>query len=231
MGEQQMVGYLQGSLPIASPRGMNTAVVAHERRHPRFVVGDPQLYPIGEPVEHDGGIIEVVLYGVSIGPAPLVLKALRQIPMIEGDHGCDFVGQQIVNQPLVEIKTGRIEFSAAGGKDTGPGDGEAGRSQTDILHQPDIFLVAVIVIAGYVCVLVLVHLPRGVAESIPDGLSSSILVHRALDLVGGGCSAPQEIFREIDFWHLDSTSENSMRIAAFLRVVCRNRKRPDDQTQ
>ena len=37
---------------------------------------------------------------------------------------------------------------------------------------------------------------RRMAEGIPDGQSPAILLHCALDLIGCGCRAPDEIFRK-----------------------------------
>lgn len=34
-----------------------------------------------------------------------VLKFLRQVPVVEGDHGLDVVGSQLLYQVLVELNT------------------------------------------------------------------------------------------------------------------------------
>src|SRR4029079_11843833 len=63
-------------------------------------------------------------------------------------------------------------------------------------HQRDVVLEAVVVVAGGLAAVALEHGALLPAERVPDGGAAAVLVGGALDLVGRGRDAPEEVLRE-----------------------------------
>ena len=83
--------------------------------------------------------------------------------MVQGDPGVDPGRQQVVDQPVVEVESGPVEWAGAVRLHSGPGDREAVGAHTQITQQPDIFGVAVHVIARRPTVGTVRNRPGGVA--------------------------------------------------------------------
>src|SRR4051812_26332243 len=63
----------------------------------------PPLDPITVFPEHKPGKVREMFHNAIIQPTPLDLKALRQVPMIEGNDGSSSRAQQGINQPIVIV--------------------------------------------------------------------------------------------------------------------------------
>ena len=184
-------------LPSVPAGRVHARAVAEERRAPRLVQRGPVAAPgrrarratsvgvVGEP----GG-------GVPGRPAAGVLERLRQVPVVERQPRLDAVGQQLVDQPAVEVEPGRVGRPGAAGLHPGPGDREPVRLQAQLGHQRDVVAVAVVVVARHVAGVPADDPARGVAEGVPDRRGAAVLGRRALDLVRGGRRAPEEAGRE-----------------------------------
>jgi hypothetical protein len=70
------------------------------------------------------------------------------------------------------------------------------------LYQGHILRHAVVVVASYVAGVTVLDAVRQVREAIPHALPFAVFIPGALDLVGGGGRAPQEIFWKFSFSHV-----------------------------
>ena len=55
--------------------------------------------PVAEAARHDRGVLGEAVGGVPLRPAARVLQLLRQVPVVEGEHGVDAVLEQLVDEP------------------------------------------------------------------------------------------------------------------------------------
>lgn len=69
--------------------------------------------PVAESLKAKPGIVLEPLSHVRIQPTPVVLQSLRQIPMIQGCHWCDAIGQELINQVVVVVDSSLVDQSSA----------------------------------------------------------------------------------------------------------------------
>ena len=131
-----------------------------------------------------------------VGPAAAILERLRQVPVVERHERLDAGGEQLVDEPVVEVEPGRVHLSAAVREDPGPRDGEPERADAELAHQRDVVAVPVVEVAGDRAAVAVADLAVGGAEAVPDALAAAVLVHRALDLVRRRRDSPREGFGE-----------------------------------
>lgn len=124
--------------------------------------------------------------------------------MVEGSIWLDTSLQQCVNQAAIEVETGSVDLTPTLWNNPWPGNGEVIHLDAKILHQLDILWIAMVVIAGYQPTIIIQNLARGGTESIPDGLSTPILVGCALNLIGVCAGSPTESFRKLQHSFLSS---------------------------
>lgn len=129
----------------------------------------------------------------------LFVQSGRQIPMVQGDQRLDAGGNQLIAQVAVKFQALLVDLTDSVGQDTAPADGEAVALQADLFHQGYIFLVAMIVITGYVAVLSVGDMAAVVNQSIPDGFTSAIFIPGAFDLGCGRSYAPKKAFAKAYF--------------------------------
>ena len=67
--------------------------------------------------------------------------------MIETEPRIDFVRYQFVNQPLVEIQAGAVQFALTGGEDPRPRNREAVHILPQIFHEDDVLAVQMVMVA------------------------------------------------------------------------------------
>ena len=152
-----------------------------------------------EPPGHDAGVAAEGGHDVPVQPAALVLERAGQVPVVEGDHGLDAAGQQLIHQGLIELQALLVDLPVSVGDDPGPADGEAVGLDVVPLHQRHVLPVAVVDVAGRVAGVPVLHVLAAllVAEVVPDIRALSVLVPRALALVGGAGHAPDKILRKL----------------------------------
>ena len=118
--------------------------------------------------------------------------------MVERRDRADAAGQQPVDEAPVEGETLLIGRAAAGRLDARPGDREPVGVQAEGLHQVEVFLEVVVVVAGLVAGVAVLDLAGRVAEGVPDRRTPTVLVERPLDLVRGGGRTEDESLRELE---------------------------------
>ena len=67
---------------VAMARRQRAVQVAAVGDHPGLVDGRPQLDPVVEPAEHDGGVVGEPVGDIRIEPAAEIVERRRQIPVI-----------------------------------------------------------------------------------------------------------------------------------------------------
>src|SRR5689334_6875060 len=75
--------------------------VAEVGRAPGFVVGGDAHQAVAEAARDFVRVLGEALGGVAVHPAAMVLQALRQVPVVEGQVGRDALFLQGVHQTLV----------------------------------------------------------------------------------------------------------------------------------
>ena len=112
--------------------------------------------------------------------------------MIERRVRRDAIGDEAVEEPVVELKALRIWRADALREYPRPRNREPIRSGGERLHRLHIVSISVIVIVGDVSVVVVADLSRRVRERVPDRRATVVLADGAFDLIGGGGGAPEK---------------------------------------
>ena len=101
--------------------------------------------------------------------------------------------QKIIDQPIVKSDSFRIDFSGPVREDPRPGKGKTVSVAAQSGNEFDIFMKAMIMIAGNRAVRAVLD-PSGLpAENIPDRFASSAFADRTLDLITRSRGPPDEI--------------------------------------
>src|SRR4051812_37726758 len=116
--------------------------------------------------------------------------------MVERRERLDAVGKQFLDQAVVKIETVWIRSAHPLGEYARPGDGEAVGCCAELLHQSDVFLEAVVVVAGDIGDGAVPDDAGGMAERVPDRCPAAVFSYGALDLVGRGRRPPKESVRK-----------------------------------
>jgi hypothetical protein len=196
VGDQKVVGGGQRAAALLGAGCVPPLGVADEGGAVRLVEGDPAFHPVPVALGREGRVRREGLGGVPHAPAATILECLREVPVVEGDGRCDAGGQQVVDEAVVEVQALGVDRSGALGQQAGPGDREPVAVDAEPAQQADVLAVAVVVAAGGVARGAAEGAARGMAEGVPDGRAAAVLVVGALDLVGGGGGAPDEVLRE-----------------------------------
>src|SRR5215469_6188666 len=134
--------------------------------------------------------------------------------MIESSDWSNAFREEAIHQTIIKRQPGRIHRPNTFWQDARPGDGKAIGRQTEVGHELDILLDAMVVINGDITGLALIGMSRRGREAVPNGGTTPIFARRAFDLVGGGRRAPQELSRKAHSRHLtchDSRLDVSLR--------------------
>src|SRR5262245_41161618 len=197
MGEQRMMPDLvQPAGRQLQPGREHAGRMAefHERR--ALVEREEVPGPVAELFGDVAGIVRERLGGVAPFPPAAILQRLRQVPVIERWERRDVVGDEVVEEPVVEVEALRIWRAAALRKYPRPRNGEPVRSGGERFHRPHVVSISVIVIVGDVAVVVVADLSRRVRERVPYRRATAILADGAFDLIGGGGGAPEKSCRK-----------------------------------
>ena len=196
--EEQVVYGGEGGGRVLAPGSVHAVAVAEVGRAPRLVERGPGRHPVTETLVHGRRVAGEDFRRLAVGPAAPVLQVLRKVPVVERDDRVDALGQQPVDQAVVEVQPARVDRPGAVRLDPRPGDGEAVRLEAEVGHQRDVALPAVVVVARHVAGVAGVHPARRTAERVPDGRSAAAVGGRALDLVRGGGRTPNEARRKFE---------------------------------
>src|SRR5215469_3289642 len=132
----------------------------------------------------------------TLGSTALLLQRLRQVPMIEAQPRRDAVRDEPIDQTLVKVEAALLDRAAAGRQNARPRGRKPISGKIAACEQIDVVAPAVIVVAGDVAGIAVLHAPRRVREDVPDALAASVFVDRALDLIARSRRAPYEVGRK-----------------------------------
>ncbi|GAA2165038.1 hypothetical protein GCM10010403_48700 [Glycomyces rutgersensis] len=206
---------------LGAARRVVAVAVAEVRRAPRLVEGPPGVDAVGEAGADDRGVVAEALGGLALGPAAAVLKGLREVPVVERRHRLDAGLDELVDEPVVEVEALGVGRSGAVGLDARPGDGEAVGVDAEGLHEGDVLVDPVVVVAGHGAGLAAPGLAGGRREGVPNGLAPAVLGRRALDLVGGRGGSPQEALGKGQLRHRYAPFANYSAVTSVTAVGCR----------
>src|SRR6516225_6860751 len=153
----------------------------------------PMLDPVAEPPGHDARVVREFCGRIAIEPAAVLLQRLRQVPMIEAQPRRDAVRHEPIDQALVKVEAARLDRAAAGRQNARPRGRKPISGKIAACEQIDIVAPAVIVVAGDIAGIAVLHAPGRVGEDVPDALAASVFVDRAFDLIARGRRAPYEV--------------------------------------
>jgi hypothetical protein len=182
--------------PWASAGREDTGAVAHPGKGPGHVEGGPDGDAVAEMFGENARVVGEVAGEIAVRPAAAVFEGLGQVPVVEGAEGAESGFEDGVDEAAGVIESGGVGRAGAGGLDARPRDREAVRLQVKLLHDREVFAVAVVVVARDVAGGGAFDFARRVSESVPDGLAFAVGVPGAFDLVGGGGHAPEEVVGE-----------------------------------
>ncbi|MNC62770.1 hypothetical protein D3C75_1128270 [compost metagenome] len=118
-------------------------------------------------LEHCPGKPDKSIDGIPVLPAALLLQRLRQLPVIERAEGLNAAIEQRCDEFFVILYPFRIHFTAASRINARPGDGEAVGFDAQLLHQPDILLIALIAVAGHTGIIAVINTAGNGGELVP----------------------------------------------------------------
>src|SRR5262245_35499198 len=147
--------------------------------------------PVAELFGDISGIARECLGGVAPFPPAAILQRLRQVPVVERRERRDAIGDEVVEETVVEVEALRIWRADALWEYPRPRNREPIRCGGERLHGLHIVSISVVVIVGDVAVVVVADLSRRVRERVPDRGAAAILADGAFDLIGGGGGAPE----------------------------------------
>ena len=101
-------------LGLLASRSVLAAEVPEERRAPRLVERRPGADSVTEDRVHVRRVVGEEVGGVAVGPAALLLKRLRQVPVVEGQPRRDALLEQGVDESRVEVEALRVDRAAVG---------------------------------------------------------------------------------------------------------------------
>src|SRR5215213_8210121 len=190
------MGCREGFIALFVSRCVDAETVTHPCRDPGFVQGDPEFHLVRQCLVEDVCVLREAFARLPARPSAAVFERLRQVPMVKREDRLDGAFSQAIDQAPVMVEPVLIGGSGPLWLNAWPGYGEAVRLHPEVGHQVEVFLQAVVMVAGNVSRVAMANLALGVAERVPDRRSASVLCGGALDLVGGRGRAPQKVLGE-----------------------------------
>ena len=141
---------------------------------------------------HGTGIIGKVVAYFVIQKTAFFKQLAGQIPMINSNPRRNSVFQQFVCQIVVETRALGVDGAGTVGHNTTPTDGKPIVFYTQLVHQCNVLLVSMIVVACNTAA----HVAQGFAFRklfVPNTRASSAFVFRTFDLIRGRGDAPNKI--------------------------------------
>ena len=175
---------------------VHAGAVAQADKALRLVEGDEVLHAVAKAFRAQRGIGVEPFGAVGILPAAARLQGAGIVPVKQGDDRADADCQQRVDQRIVKRNALLVHRAHALRDQPRPGDREAIVLDAQLLHERDVLAEAMHMVAGHVAVVPLQNPARLVGKAIPDGRPLAALEGSALDLIGRGRRAPDEILSE-----------------------------------
>jgi len=154
MRKQKMMSCQDALRAIFHSRRVFAKGITQMAGTPRLVDGKPGFHSVTKMAGNHTGVPSKGIHNGTIQPGSL--QGGWQIPMVKGCHGLNISLQKRIHQPAVKIQAGLIDLSATLWQDARPGNRETVGFKTQRLHQLDIFLPAVIMIAGNISCIAIV---------------------------------------------------------------------------
>jgi len=151
------------------------------------------LHAVAEPMSHDARVICERRRRIAIEPAAVLLQRLRQIPMVEAEPRRDAVRDEPIDQTFVKVEAALLHGAAARRQNARPRGRKPVGGKIAACEQIDMVAPAVVVVAGDVAGVAVLHASRRMGEDIPDAFAASVIVDRAFDLIARGRRAPHEV--------------------------------------
>ena len=148
MSEQLVMDYVELRARADQAGGVLAGAVAEVRHHPGLVEGQPVSHAVPEPGFHGGGVVGERVRSSPHPPSALILEALGEIPVEQGEERLYARFQQPVHQLVVEVQPGLVDGTPTLRYHPGPRYREAVGRQPQVLHDPDVVAPSVVVIAG-----------------------------------------------------------------------------------
>ena len=190
------MGGVKRRLDVLFARGVNAIEMRQDDRAPRLVEGRHRVQPVSKAADHSLGIALERVGRRACRPAAVSHQQQRQIPVIERGKGLDAAGLAAIHQPVIEIQALLIQRTDSIRIDTRPGDGEAISFDAELLDQVQIFVKAIVMVAGHVAIVAIVNPTGHVGESVPNGGLAAVSLARTFDLERGSGDAENKISRE-----------------------------------
>jgi len=113
--------------------------------------------------------------------------------MVEAEPRRDAVRDEPIDQALVKVEPALLHRAAARRQNARPRGRKPIGGKIAACEQIDIVAAAVVMVAGDVAGIAVLHAPGRVGEDIPDAFAASVLVDRAFDLIARGRRAPHKV--------------------------------------
>ncbi|MNQ78257.1 hypothetical protein D3C85_931620 [compost metagenome] len=164
--------------------------------HNWFIEGHPAGDAITEQFEAERCVLGISRHGFAALPAPLLLPVHRHVEVEQADEGFDPLGQQLIDNFVVEVD-GLLVDGVAIRQQPGPGDGCAEAVVANLLHQRDVFAIAIVEGGGVGWAYLTVKTVWLRLEPvIPDGRCLAAHVGSPFRLCGRRGATPPEAFGE-----------------------------------
>jgi len=153
---------------------MSAVRVAEKREDPRLIENAPVRDAVAEGADGDVNVISKAGGEIAVGPAAGVFQFLRKVPMIEGAEWADFSLRGERQRGACSSRGPWVGRAGTVGLDAGPGDGETVTGQVQGFEKRDVFLIAIVRIAGDVAGSGALHFAGSVREAVPDGFALAV---------------------------------------------------------
>ena len=110
-----------------------------------FIKGQPPLHLVAKAVDHLLPVTNKGFHHPTVGKTVVAFsQRQRHIEVIEADHRLNAAGKQFINKLVIKGDTFFIELTVAFRANAAPGNLEAVAVHAQILHQVEVFPVAVV---------------------------------------------------------------------------------------
>ena len=150
----------------------------------RLGKGDPGVNAVAESLPDCVGVVGETAGGVAVQPA--AAQGRWQVPVREGSRRTDAVGQQRIQQPIVERESVAVEGATPIGLQPGPAQREPVGVDTEVAQQGGIRFVILDVVGRDGRVRAVADASGPLAEGIPDAVAAATVAGGSLDLKSGG---------------------------------------------
>jgi hypothetical protein len=142
--------------------------------HEWLVESDPVSDPIAESTNYHLDVLSEPRRHVAIRPSSAALQGSWKVPVMEGKKRLYVGGQQLIEQPVIEVETLSVHYTYALGKNSRPTDRESVRAESQFAHQGYVVVAAVVVITGDVTVISVVDGVGRMRELVPNATPGTV---------------------------------------------------------